>query len=288
MKRVLIFIFVLGLVFGTHASAQTSRATIMYDFQWIRQGEVGLVRVNGTDIAEVRAVFQQRVYNFYPDQGEFIGLISADMVEPVDTYTLQVWINYTDGTAERIDKDIEVNYGEFGTYEVTISGSLMNLLEPSVNEAENNKLANLLERFTPERYWTGGFIAPSTQEVIGPFGTNRLYNGTYWYQHSGTDYKVGTGSPVIACASGRVVLSQMMSIRGGYVLIDHGWGVYSGYAHMSERFVVPGQWVRQGDTVGLTGNNGRSSGAHLHWEIAVGGVYVNPEKFQALGLEVNE
>jgi len=288
LKRVLIVIFVLGLVFGTPASAQTSRATIRYDFQWIRQGEVGLVRVNGTDITEVRAVFQQRVYNFYPDNGEFIGLISADMAEPVATYTLQVWINYTDGTAERIDQDIEVNYGEFGTYEVTISGSLMNLLEPSVNEAENNKLANILERFTPERYWTGGFIVPSNQEMIGPFGTNRLYNGTYWYQHSGMDYKMGTGSPVIVCASGRVVLSQMMSIRGGYVLIDHGWGVYSGYAHMSERFVVPGQWVRQGDTIGLSGSNGRSSGAHLHWEIAVGGTFVNPEKFQALGLDVTE
>ena len=80
------------------------------------------------------------------------------------------------------------------------------------------------------------------------------------------------------------MLAEDMEIRGGYVLIDHGWGIYSGYAHLSQKFVVPGQWVRQGDVIGLSGNNGRAAGAHLHWEIAVGGVFVEPDDFVAMGL----
>jgi murein DD-endopeptidase MepM/ murein hydrolase activator NlpD len=53
---------------------------------------------------------------------------------------------------------------------------------------------------------------------------------------------------------------------------------------MSERFVVPGEWVRQGDVLGLSGNNGRSSGAHLHWEVTVGGEWVDPLAFMNLSV----
>jgi murein DD-endopeptidase MepM/ murein hydrolase activator NlpD len=278
-----------ALVVPWLASAASARAAgpanIAFEFNWIRQGNVGIVRVTGTDISEVRAVFQNRLYHFYPDRDAFVGVISADMDEDVGSYPMQIWINYTDGQAERVDKQVEVNYGEFGRSDVTVSASLMPLLDPELEQAEADKLANILERFTPERYWADqGFIVASNNEVIGWFGAWRLYNSTYWRRHTGTDIKMPIGTPVIAVASGRVVLSEMMQIRGGYVMIDHGWGIYSGYAHMSQRLVVPGQWVRQGDVIGLSGMNGRATGAHLHWEMAVGGAWVQPEDFVALGL----
>jgi len=93
---------------------------------------------------------------------------------------------------------------------------------------------------------------------------------------------------VTAIASGRVMLAELMDIRGNYVAIDHGWGVYSGYAHLSEMLVVPGQWVRKGDVIGLSGVNGRSAGAHLHWEMVVGGTWIDPEQFVGLGLGSEE
>ena len=216
------------------------------------------------------------------------AMIAANMEDDAGTYTMQVWVKYADETAERIDEQVEVNYGEFGRSDVTISASLAPLLEQDVNLAEQDKLSNIFQRFTPERYWNGGFLLPSGNEQIGFFGTWRLYNGTYWYRHTGLDMRMPIGTSIIATANGRVILSEMMPIRGGYVLIDHGWGVYSGYAHMSERFVVPGQWVQQGDVIGLSGMNGRSSGAHLHWEMAVGGEWVNPESILALELDVTE
>lgn len=268
---------------------RAGRATISLDFQWIRQGQVGIVRVSGSEMAEVRAVFQERLHHFYADGTQFIGLIAANMDREIGTYTMQVWINYADGTAERLDQPVEVNYGDFGRSEVTVSGSLLSLLEDEVEQVELAKFDNLLPRFTPEQYWADrGFITPVDAEIIGWFGAYRLYNGTYWRQHTGTDLKIPTGSPVIACASGRVILSEAMPIRGEYVLIDHGWGIYSGYAHMSQRLVVPGQWVRQGDTLGLSGNTGRSSGAHLHWEVAVAGAWIDPEAFLELGVGAPE
>ena len=290
-RRILVFslfiVSALAVVVPAAATpASAGPVSITLDFPWIRQGQVGLVHVTGPDLVEVRAVFQERIFYFYPDNGGFTGLISANITDDVGVYIMQVWVKYADETAERVDEEVEVNYGEFGSSEVTISPSLMPLLEPEINEAEEKKLFNIFKRFTPERYWEGGFVLPSGNEQIGFFGAWRLYNGTYWYQHTGLDIRMPIGTSVIATASGQVILSEMMAIRGGYVLIDHGWGVFSGYAHLSERFVVPGQWVKQGEVIGLSGMNGRSSGAHLHWEIIVGGEWVSPESILTLGLDV--
>jgi hypothetical protein len=278
-------ILLVAPVLASAAPDQAGPVTVSYDFQWIRQGRVGIVRVNGPDVAEVRAVFQGRVYYFYSQDGGFIGLISADMESEIAPYTMQVWVKYGDGTSERVDKDIDVETGEFGSSKVTITASLIPLLDPDIENAEMERLFNIMSRFTPERYWEkSGFIPASTGEEIGWFGTWRLYNDTYWKRHTGIDVRVPMGTPVIAIADGRVMLAEDLPIRGGYILIDHGWGIYSGYAHLSEKLAVPGQWVRQNDVIGMSGNNGRSSGAHLHWEIAVGGVFVDPLDFVAIGL----
>jgi murein DD-endopeptidase MepM/ murein hydrolase activator NlpD len=280
-----------GLVTFSRATASPDRAgpvSISLEFEWIRQGRVGVVRVTGENLAEVRAVFQERVFHFYPasDGRGFLGLISAFMFGDIGTYPMQVWVQYADGSSERVDQDISVTHGEFGRVDLTLPVSMQPLLQPEVEAAELERLLTVTERFTPERYWAdSGFIAPTTAPEIGAFGAWRLYNGTYWTRHTGIDSRMQPNTPVQAMANGRVVLSEMLTLRGGYVLIDHGWGIYSGYAHLGERLVVPGQWVRQGDVIALSGQNGRSTGPHLHWEMTVGGAWIDPEDLLALGLE---
>ena len=73
-----------------------------------------------------------------------------------------------------------------------------------------------------------------------------------------------------------VVYVGMVSIHGNFTIIDHGWGVYTAYAHQSEVYVQMGQQVNKGDVIGATGNTGRSIGPHLHWEMWVNGVEVDP------------
>lgn len=266
-------------------SSTTARAAILPDFQFIRQGKVGVVRVSGAEVAEVRAVFQERVHYFYRDGSQFIGLLAADVDSKIEPYPIQFFIKYADDTAERVDQEIKVESGEYGSGPVTLSARLAPLLEPDVETAEMDRLFNIMDRFTPVRYWADNwFIPPSTDVPIGWFGTQRLFNDTYWRRHTGVDVRMPIGTPVIAMADGRVMLTETLDIRGNYLLIDHGWGVYTGYAHLSEFMVVPGQWVRQGDVIGLSGLNGRSQGAHLHWEMVVAGTWVDPEQFLDLGL----
>jgi murein DD-endopeptidase MepM/ murein hydrolase activator NlpD len=81
---------------------------------------------------------------------------------------------------------------------------------------------------------------------------------------------------IYAPAAGKVVLAEELTIKGKAILIDHGWGVFSGYWHMSEFDVSVGDFVQSGDLLGQIGNTGRSAGPHLHFEIDISGTPVNP------------
>jgi hypothetical protein len=257
--------------------------SISLDFRWIRQGQVGIVRVSGARITEVRGIFQERVFYFYPENGNWVGMLSADIEYLVGDYPLQVWVKYEDGSTEMLEQPVDVEDGQFGRSTITLNASLYPLLEPEVEANEMARLFNILDRFTPLRYWAEkGFVRPLDGVEIGWFGTYRLYNNTYWRRHTGIDVRAAMGTPIQAMGDGRVIFAEEFDIRGGYVLIDHGWGVYSGYAHLSEKLVVPGQWVRQGDVIALSGKNGRSNGAHLHYEMSVGGAWTDPAEFMAL------
>jgi murein DD-endopeptidase MepM/ murein hydrolase activator NlpD len=88
-----------------------------------------------------------------------------------------------------------------------------------------------------------------------------------WSFHSGTDLGAPMGTPVLAAYSGQVSLAEVMGGYGLSVLLDHSRGSHeTRYAHLSEVFVKPGQWVRQGTVIGLVGSTGNSTGPHLHFE----------------------
>jgi murein DD-endopeptidase MepM/ murein hydrolase activator NlpD len=119
-------------------------------------------------------------------------------------------------------------------------------------------------------------IAPGYQQT-SPYGARRSYNnGPVSSYHAGTDWSAPTGTPIVAPADGVVVLAEGLEVRGGATVIDHGLSVYSNFWHQSEILVEPGQPVRRGETIGLVGTTGLSTGAHLHWEVRVNGIAVDP------------
>ena len=90
------------------------------------------------------------------------------------------------------------------------------------------------------------------------------------------DMAANLGTPVHAPAAGRVVFAGKLEVRGNAIIIDHGLGVYSLFAHNSKFVAVVGQAVKKGDIVSLSGNTGLSNGPHLHWELHVSGPPVEP------------
>ena len=135
----------------------------------------------------------------------------------------------------------------------------------------------MFAQFTPQQLWSGPFIWPVAEIVVSPFGIRRSYNGGPVNSfHMGIDLAADEGTPVAAGNSGRVAYVGSGPTHGNSVLIDHGDGVFSGYNHLSVISVQVGQMVNKGDLVGLVGSTGMATGPHLHWEIIVRGLPVDP------------
>ena len=107
-------------------------------------------------------------------------------------------------------------------------------------------------------------------------GSRSIFNGQPRSPHSGADFLSPAGTPVAAPNAGRVVLADDLYYTGGTIVIDHGVGVISVFAHLSSIDVTEGTAVNVGDVVGKVGATGRVTGAHLHWTLRVGGTRVDP------------
>ena len=124
----------------------------------------------------------------------------------------------------------------------------------------------------------GGYIWPvDSRYITSTVGGRASPGGIGSTNHKGTDIgRVGYTSPIYAAKSGTVIVSQYSSSYGNYVVISHGSGNTTLYGHMSSRKVEAGQYVNQGDVIGITGSTGHSTGPHLHFEITENGVRINP------------
>jgi murein DD-endopeptidase MepM/ murein hydrolase activator NlpD len=170
---------------------------------------------------------------------------------------------------------LHVAPGRFDYERIDLPSDRQSLLDPQLSQAETATIAALRPLRSPERYWTYPFRRPVESAVTSFFGSRRSYGYGFTSYHAGTDFDGETGMPVFAPSDGVVVLAERLLVRGNAIMIDHGWGVVSGYWHLSEIGVAVGQHVSQGDLIGALGNTGLSTGAHLHWELWVNGVAVD-------------
>jgi murein DD-endopeptidase MepM/ murein hydrolase activator NlpD len=122
-------------------------------------------------------------------------------------------------------------------------------------------------------------IWPVDGRLLGPFG-QRIdpFSGEGAY-HTGVDISAETGTPVHAAADGIVIHADRFGGYGRLVIVDHGNGLQTYYAHLSAYSVMPGQEVRRGDVVGRVGSSGRVTAPHLHYEVRVGHAPVNPYRY---------
>lgn len=123
-----------------------------------------------------------------------------------------------------------------------------------------------------------GFVwpCPASHRITSSFGPRKAPTAGASTYHKGIDIGAGSGSSIVAAASGRVTTSTYSSSAGNYVVISHGNGVSTVYMHASARYVSEGEMVSQGQTIAAVGSTGYSTGPHLHFGVIVNGSYVNP------------
>lgn len=145
-------------------------------------------------------------------------------------------------------------------------------------QAETELVATRRTVVTPVARFLNGLTRPADGPVSGVFGSQRVLNGEARAPHSGTDIAAPTGAPVHAVADGVVTLAHPdLFFTGITVMIDHGLGLQSVYAHLSRLDVTEGATVTRGQTIGAVGASGRATGPHLHWGISWLDVRLDPE-----------
>lgn len=142
-------------------------------------------------------------------------------------------------------------------------------------EAERMKAARRVESRLADAF--GSFVWPVEGPLSGSWGSQRILNGEPRAPHLGVDVAAPAGTPVVAPAGGVVRLAATgFVLTGGTIILDHGYGLTTVYAHLETVKVKEGDAVRQGEEIGTVGATGRATGPHLHWGASVGGVPVDP------------
>jgi murein DD-endopeptidase MepM/ murein hydrolase activator NlpD len=155
--------------------------------------------------------------------------------------------------------------------------------EKEIEEGQQIK-KDYLGRVTSNRQWSGAFTSPADAAISDVFGSERIFNGKTSSPHQGLDFRVPSGTPVMAMNDGTVLLARLLYFEGNFVVLDHGQGLLTLYLHLSEFKVKEGDRIKRGQVIGLSGATGRATGPHLHAAVRWQGTYLDPARLMQLRL----
>ncbi len=268
------------LSFGRVAETQEG-LTVEFTPSIVRQGSVCLVIVSGPKpLLRAQAEFQGARFPIAlaSGNGALQGLLGIDMAISPGPQEVRVTAIDTERQVMTRVLALRVDEVSFGVQRLTLPSSLVDLDAKTLERVrkEAARMNGLLKSYRNDRLWEGPFIRPVEGEISTPFGIRRIINGQPRSSHKGVDLRAPEGTPVLASNSGIVALVDELFFSGKSVVLDHGWGMFSWYFHLSKPLVAEGDRVDRGEVLGLTGSTGRATGPHLDWGVRVNGARVDP------------
>ncbi|MBM3136772.1 MAG: LysM peptidoglycan-binding domain-containing protein [Chloroflexi bacterium] len=250
----------------------------------VSQGHTSSVYIYAKSPGEFSGTYGSKTIHFFQDaeEGFFYALNGVSAIAEPGLIPLRITGQFENGDEFSIEQYLLLTSGGYRNETLTVEQTTV---EEAVIKAENEQIQALLEPVSQEKLWEDTFRFPVDGSLEDDsiafssyFGSRRSYNnGQHTGYHGGLDFSVVLMSlNIYASAPGRVIYAGPMNIRGNTVFIDHGQGVVSGYAHMQEFNVNSGDFVDQGQLIGLIGKTGRVTGPHLHWDIWVNRTPVDP------------
>ena len=244
------------------------------------QGGTSEIIVTPANGATLDGVLVDKPLNFFPmGDGRMVALQGIHALLDPGVYPLRLNATLPDGTKQSFEQMMLVVSGNYPKEALSVPSEF---IDPAVTAPEDKQVLSIVSPITTTKLWDGLFILPVAQPycIKDWFGTRRSFNGSdYSYFHSGVDYGICSADhpyDIYAAAPGRVIFAGPLTVRGNATFIDHGEGIYTGYFHQEEIYVSVGQQVQTGELIGKIGATGRVTGPHLHWDLWVNGVQVNP------------
>lgn len=263
----------LVLAVGVVSTAQAP-LSVSHTARSLRPGELVVLTIKAPPSSTIAVRAFGRTWPAHPaEPGTWRALVGIDLATKAGRHDVIV----TSGDA-RTSHPLVVQARAFPTRRLKVDPALVTP-PPEARERierEARELAAAWEASSSEPLWSGRFVDPVPDPANSAFGTHSVYNGVPRSQHSGADFASPAGRPVKAPNAGRIVVAGSRYFTGNTVLIDHGQGLFSLMAHLSEIDVNPGATVAAGDVVGKVGATGRVTGPHLHWTVRLNGARIDP------------
>jgi murein DD-endopeptidase MepM/ murein hydrolase activator NlpD len=292
MSRTLLSLIFLSLLASTFSVAEC-RAQIRKpcgDSMYLKltaasalQGSLVQVRVSSTKALprDISADWDGKPSPVWHEEGSsktLHGMIGVDLERPPARYEYKISWKDSVGQEKSCTAALFVKAGRFPTEHLKVEKQFVQPDPEQQKRAEDDskKMRAIYDTITPQPLWKGPFRMPLKEVVTGGnFGRRRVLNGVARSPHAGVDFTAPTGTSVYAPQAGKVVLAEDLYYSGNTIVIDHGFGIYTLYAHLSQFVAHTGDAVEAGTEIGKVGATGRVTGPHLHWGLTIDHARVN-------------
>ena len=243
------------------------------------QGSAVQVKVaNEPRTKSVQVMWKEKRVPAFRVDDVWTTILGIDLDAKPGTHRAEAVLTMDDGSTQRREIAIKVAAKKFPVTRLKVEPRFTQLSKTNLSRAsrESKEVGALYRRITTDLFPDQPFIVPIPGGTGTNFGERRVFNGQARAPHSGADLRAATGTPVHATNRGLVVLAKDLFFTGNTVIVDHGLGIYSLYAHLDRVDVKRGAVVTSNQIVGLAGATGRVTGPHLHWAMRVQGARVDP------------
>lgn len=242
-------------------------------------GGIAIVRLAPATDAAPLAFYDSRPVLVERRNGDWQALVGLPLSAQPGEHTIKV-VSVSAGGVQEREAGFRVAPHSYAIQRLTIKDASKVTPPPEALariEQEALKMASLRTHFRDLAAVDTDFVLPAKGRLSSRFGLRRILNGEPRSPHSGLDLAIAAGTPLGAPAAGVVIEASDFYYCGQSVILDHGQGLISIYCHLQQIDVTPGQALRRGERIGLSGASGRATGPHLHWSVYLNGNPVNPE-----------
>lgn len=251
-------------------------------------GEALLITTKNSNISSAEAWIFQKKFPFYKGKNNntLFALIGIDLFTKPGLYCLTLKVKTNSETFE-IKKFIKIKEKYFPLKKIHVEEKYVIPPPEVLNRIKREReiLDKVFKTLTPQYLFEKEFICPLPAEGKRNFGERRIFNLKKESRHTGVDIPAPLGENVKASNKGKIVLARDLYYAGKTVIIDHGFGLFSVYCHLSQINVREGELVSKGYVIGKVGATGRVTGPHLHWGFKLNGARIDPYSILELPLK---
>jgi murein DD-endopeptidase MepM/ murein hydrolase activator NlpD len=262
------------LLFGGESSA----AGLSVAPEVIAAGGAALLRWEGETPAVAVGRFNGQSFYLTPGADEATAVLGVDLEAEPGDYPVVVAVTDRRGRTVIAEVTLRVNSIQRPEERLTLPPEMVTPQKPAILRRigeESRRLAAIFAGTRPE-FLPEAFSLPVADPLGSPFGVRRILNGEPKSPHGGVDFRSPRGTSVLAPATAQVAFVGDLYYTGRTVVLDHGEGLFSYYAHLEKILCQPGERLSRGAVLGRVGSSGRSTGPHLHWGVKLREARLDP------------